>query len=141
MVPGLIAGVYERDELAIDLRRLRDQAGVAFVEAKITGLSIEQHHLNLRDRPALHFDWLSQMWSREPTERQRNSHQTLGSLVVFLESEDPCDLKSLRVIGRALAWKSFWRCDAAGRIELQLQQRSDSWIQLPNRCCNGPASP
>ena len=38
MVPGLIAGIYQRDELAIDLRQLCDRAGVAFVEAEITGL-------------------------------------------------------------------------------------------------------
>ena len=38
MVPGLIAGLYQRDELAIDLRQLCDRAGVAFVEAEITGL-------------------------------------------------------------------------------------------------------
>ena len=28
MVPGLIAGMYQRDELAIDLRQLCDRAGV-----------------------------------------------------------------------------------------------------------------
>ena len=59
MVPGLIAGVYQRDELAIDLRQLCDRAGVAFVEGEITGLHAEENCLHLRDRPALHFDWLS----------------------------------------------------------------------------------
>ena len=42
MVPGLIAGIYQRDEIAIDLRQLCDRAGVAFVEAEITGLNPEQ---------------------------------------------------------------------------------------------------
>ena len=51
MVPGLIAGLYQREELAIDLRQLCDQAGVAFVEAEITGLVPEQNCLNLRNRP------------------------------------------------------------------------------------------
>ena len=59
MVPGLIAGLYQRDELAIDLRQLCERAGVAFVEAEITGLDTEQNCLHLRDRLALHFDWLS----------------------------------------------------------------------------------
>ena len=40
MVPGLIAGVYQRDELAIDLRQLCDRAGVAFMAAEIQGLSL-----------------------------------------------------------------------------------------------------
>ena len=39
MVPGLIAGIYNRDDLAIDLRQLCDRAGVAFIEAEITGLN------------------------------------------------------------------------------------------------------
>ena len=59
MVPGLIAGIYQQDELAIDLRQLCDRAGVAFVEAEITGLNPEQNLLHLRNRPALHFNWLS----------------------------------------------------------------------------------
>ena len=56
MVPGLIAGLYQRDELAIDLRQLCDQAGVAFVEAEITGLNLQDKCLRVRDRPELHFD-------------------------------------------------------------------------------------
>ena len=53
MVPGLIAGLYQRNELAIDLRQLCDRAGVAFVEAEIIGLNPQDKCLRLRDRPAL----------------------------------------------------------------------------------------
>ena len=127
MVPGLIAGVYERDELAIDLRQLCDQAGVAFVEAEITGLSIEQHHLNLRDRPALHFDWLSlDVGAVSRPSAKGIPIKPLEASLAFLESEDPCDLKSLRVIGAGaaglevvLALRRRWPHRA-----LQLQQRS-----------------
>ena len=59
MVPGLIAGLYQSDNLSIDLRQLCERARVAFVEAEITGLNPEQNCLKLRDRPALRFDWLS----------------------------------------------------------------------------------
>ena len=59
MVPGLIAGLYQRDELALDLRQLCDRAGVAFIEGEITGLNPQDKCLKLRNRPALHFDWLS----------------------------------------------------------------------------------
>ena len=59
MVPGLIAGLYRRDELAIDLRQLCDKAGVAFIEAEITGLNPQDKSLRLCNRPPLHFDWLS----------------------------------------------------------------------------------
>ena len=41
MVPGLIAGLYQRDELTIDLRQLCDRARVAFMEAEITGIDIK----------------------------------------------------------------------------------------------------
>ena len=40
MVPGLIAGLYKRDQVAIDLRRLATEAGVAFDEAEIKGLDV-----------------------------------------------------------------------------------------------------
>jgi len=59
MVPGLVAGLYSRDECAIDLRRLADQAGVSFVQAEIIGLDLGQRQLLLAGRPPLRFDWLS----------------------------------------------------------------------------------
>ena len=39
MVPGLIAGLYIRDQVAIDLRRLAANAGVAFVAAESRALT------------------------------------------------------------------------------------------------------
>ncbi|MBM5797313.1 MAG: selenide, water dikinase SelD [Cyanobacteria bacterium K_Offshore_0m_m2_072] len=59
MVPGLVAGHYSRDDCAIDLRRLADQAGVSFVQAEIIGLDLSQRQLLLIGRPPLRFDWLS----------------------------------------------------------------------------------
>ena len=49
MVPGLIACIYQRDEPFIDLCQLCDRARVAYVEAAISGLNIEQNSLHLRD--------------------------------------------------------------------------------------------
>ena len=40
MVPGLIAGLYSRDQVAIDLRLLAKEAGVAFVQAEIKGIDL-----------------------------------------------------------------------------------------------------
>ena len=34
MVPGLIAGLYSRDQIAIDLRKLAADAGVAFMQVE-----------------------------------------------------------------------------------------------------------
>ncbi|WP_114993582.1 selenide, water dikinase SelD [Synechococcus sp. UW179A] len=59
MVPGLIAGIYQRSQVAIDLRDLADQAGVALVVAKITGLDLQNQQLQLDQRPALSYERLS----------------------------------------------------------------------------------
>ena len=40
---GLIAGLYQREELTIDLRQLCEQAGVAFVEAEITDWTLTKN--------------------------------------------------------------------------------------------------
>ena len=59
MIPGLIAGHYKRSEIAIDLRRLCDRAGVSLVIAEITGVDVTQQQLQLQNRPALSFSQLS----------------------------------------------------------------------------------
>ncbi len=59
MVPGLVAGLYQRSECAIDLRRLCGLAGVSFVQAEITGLDLGQRQLELAGRAPLRFDSLS----------------------------------------------------------------------------------
>ena len=59
MVPGHVAGHYPRDAIAIDLRHLSDQAGVAFIVAEITGLDPVQKQLHLQGRPSLTYDRLS----------------------------------------------------------------------------------
>ena len=92
MVPGLIAGLYQRDELAIDLRQLCDRAGVAFVEAEITGLDPQDKCLRLRNRPALHFDWLSlDVGAVSRPSATGIPIKPLEASLAFLESEDPSD--------------------------------------------------
>jgi len=59
MVPGLIAGVYQHNQVALDLRRLADQAGVALVVAEITGLDLQKQQLQLDQHPALPYEHLS----------------------------------------------------------------------------------
>ncbi len=126
MVPGLIAGLYQRDELAIDLRQLCDRAGVAFMEAEITGLNLQRNWLRVRDRPALQFDWLSlDVGAVSRPSATGIPIKPLEASLAFLKSEDPCDPKPLRVIGAGaaglevvLALRRRWPQRA-----LQLQQR------------------
>ena len=59
MVPALIAGIDTSDVVAIDLRRLCDRAGVAFIQAEICGVDQQLQQLQLANRPALSYDLLS----------------------------------------------------------------------------------
>ena len=126
MVPGLIAGLYQRDELAIDLRQLCDRAGVAFVEAEITGLNLQQKCLSLRNRPQLHFDLLSLDVGAESRPSATGIPiKPLEASLAFLENEGERDPRPLRVIGAGaaglevvLALRRRWPERA-----LQLQQR------------------
>ncbi len=59
MVPGLIAGYYKENEALIDLRKLCNQAGVAFVIAEIVGLDLDEDCVLLKNRPPAYFDRLS----------------------------------------------------------------------------------
>ena len=59
MLPGLLAGHYEFDEAHIDLRPLARLAGARIVNAPVTGLDPGARCLELRDRPAIHYDILS----------------------------------------------------------------------------------
>jgi selenide,water dikinase len=59
MVPGLIAGIYAPQDVAIDLRTLADRAGVALIIAEITGIDCHKRLLLLQDRAPLPYDRLS----------------------------------------------------------------------------------
>jgi selenide,water dikinase len=59
MIPGLIAGDYQRGDVSLDLAALADRAGVAFVQAEITGIDPHNQQLLLQGRPALPYQRLS----------------------------------------------------------------------------------
>ena len=59
LVPAVVAGLHPPEAAAIDLRQLCQRAGVAFVQAEITGLDPLRRELQLAERPPLRFDALS----------------------------------------------------------------------------------
>lgn len=59
MLPGLVAGHYDADQVHIDLRRLCTLAGVRFINSRMTSLDVAQRAVRLSDRPALSYDVLS----------------------------------------------------------------------------------
>ncbi len=59
MVPGLIAGTYQPEELTIDLRNLANQAGVSFIHAEISGIDLDKKILKLDKRNPIKFNYIS----------------------------------------------------------------------------------
>ena len=106
MVPGLIAGIHRREELAINLRRLCDSAGVAFVRAEITGLDPTRQLLRLQGRPPLRYGLLSLdvgAVTANPSDRDGVPIKPLELALQFLEQQNPHDQRPFRVVGAGAA--------------------------------------
>ncbi|MBW2387044.1 MAG: FAD-dependent oxidoreductase [Deltaproteobacteria bacterium] len=59
MVPGYIAGQYERADLEIDLKRLCGRAGAGFVENSVSSIDAKQHRVKLSDGTEMGYDLAS----------------------------------------------------------------------------------
>ena len=58
-LPGHISGIYERDEIHIDLRPLAQFAGVRLIQSEITRIDFEQKIIHCEGRPTIEFDLIS----------------------------------------------------------------------------------
>lgn len=67
MLPGVLAGQYPVSAMEIDLVRLCQSAGVRLVVGEVTGLDLERHRIEFRDRPPLAFELLSIGIGSRPT--------------------------------------------------------------------------
>lgn len=59
MVPGFVAGQYREDEIGIDVRRLAQNAGADWVEARVTGLDTAAHVLHVEGAAPLAYSTVS----------------------------------------------------------------------------------
>ena len=59
MLPGHVAGFYDRDEMHIDLARLAHATGTSLVHAPATGVDRGSRQVLFADRPPLAYDTLS----------------------------------------------------------------------------------
>ncbi|MDG2176952.1 MAG: selenide, water dikinase SelD [Gammaproteobacteria bacterium] len=59
MLPGLIAGHYDVDDMHIDLVKLCNWANVRFIGSAVTEVDPENRKLSLSDRPDIEYDLLS----------------------------------------------------------------------------------
>ena len=111
MVPGLVAGLYPRNAVAIDLRRLSDQAGVALIIAEITGLDPVQKQLHLQGRLSINYDRLSLNVGSITTQAEHASNDSglaIKPLEPALEALDEeqhasCSGSSVQLLGSGLA--------------------------------------
>ncbi len=132
MVPALIAGIDPPEAVAIDLRSLCDRAGVAFVQAEITGLDPIQRCLFLANRPPLHFGLLSlDVGAISRPSAQGMAIKPLEPALAFIAFEDPSSKIPFTVVGAGAA---------AIEVVLALRRR---WPQRPLRLqtrAKGPGS-
>ncbi len=59
MLPGLVAGRYEKKDVVLDLHYLAHSAGATFVRDTVESLDPKSGKIFLRNRPPLHFDVIS----------------------------------------------------------------------------------
>lgn len=59
MLPGYIAGHYQYDEAHIDLRPLAQFAHARIYHAEVNDLDFTKNHVICKDRPPIHFDFVS----------------------------------------------------------------------------------
>jgi selenide,water dikinase len=58
-LPGYISGIYERDDIHIDLRPLAQFAGARLIQSEITRIDFEQKIIHCDGRPTIEFDLIS----------------------------------------------------------------------------------
>ena len=104
MVPALIAGIDPPEAAAIDLRSLCDRAGVAFIQAEITGLDPIQRCLALAERPPLRFGVISlNVGAISRPTAEGMAIKPLEPALAFIASEDPHSTNPFTVVGSGAA--------------------------------------
>ncbi|MDP6417002.1 MAG: FAD-dependent oxidoreductase, partial [Gammaproteobacteria bacterium] len=58
-LPGLISGIYEFDDIHIDLRPLAQFAGARLIQDEVSSIDLVNKQIVLQSRPAMEFDVLS----------------------------------------------------------------------------------
>lgn len=59
MLPGTLAGLYDREQMQIDLVRLCAANGIRFLQAEVCGLDLDGRQVLLEDHPPVPYDVLS----------------------------------------------------------------------------------
>ena len=112
MVPGLIAGIYRKEDLEINIRDLCYKAKISFVQDEVIGIDTEKRLLVTKNRGPLSFTRVSINLGSvtRPSNSIQTLHQNIKPLeeaITWLEKQDLENKKNmcqaLTVIGSGLA--------------------------------------
>ncbi len=67
MLPGVLAGQYDPEQMEIDLVRLCTVNGARLIVDRVTGIDTVHRELHFAERPALRYDWMSIGIGSRPT--------------------------------------------------------------------------
>ena len=81
MMPGLIAGHYQHNDIHIDLRKLCESTGVRLFHSEVIDLDLDQQKIICNDRPPVHYDWLSLNIGSQPATRSIPGASSTGIAV------------------------------------------------------------
>ena len=105
MLPGYVAGVYDWDDIHIDLAKLARFATARFIAAEATGIDAAERRVLFADRPALRYDVLSINTGGVPGERFASDFVTpvkpIGRFIPIWEelTADGAPPRSLGIVG------------------------------------------
>lgn len=135
MLPGLIAGHYQPDEIYIDLVPLCRFAGVNFIQAEVTGMEVTSQHVCTTTRPPIHYDLVSiDIGSRPslgslPASEQIIPVKPIGHLLkrwqAFIERFHEGAIKEIGFVGAG-----------AGGVELCLAVQHHLQTNFPEKKCH-----
>ncbi|MEM1087367.1 MAG: FAD-dependent oxidoreductase [Pseudomonadota bacterium] len=111
MLPGFIAGHYDRTELQIDLKDLADKAGGRFIDARATGIDLNQRSVILETGERLEYDLASLDIGATTQLTDLHGFQDFGvpvkPLTAFMDAwqvyKTAASAKSIVIIGGGLA--------------------------------------
>ncbi|MCG8585449.1 MAG: FAD-dependent oxidoreductase, partial [Pirellulales bacterium] len=111
MLPGVLAGLYEPQQMQIDLVRLCAAAGVRLICADVTSIDAESRELQFNDRPAMPFDALSIGIGSIPDQRLVETCD--DSVLAIKPMQTFCERLDARI-----KWVAKERADAPVRIAI-----------------------
>lgn len=102
MMPGTLAGQYDREQMEVDLVRLCAASGVRLILDSVVGLDCQRRQLLFERRPPLDFDWLSIGIGSQPARAEDAADVALAvkPMQTFLERLDARLANASRAAGR-----------------------------------------